>query len=323
MRLNHLTAPWQCGDAHGMIDFDHPVCRIAQVNWNDLRYVLAISRGGSLQAAGSTLGVAHTTVGRRLKVLEDQLGVRLFDRTPEGFVTTASGDDLAAVAEQVELQVLSAEGRMLGRDVQLRGELRVSTADVLFSSLQDIFTSFMTRHPSVELTVATSSESASLRRREADIALRLSNAPPEHLIGRKLGYMQFAVYAGQPLIDRLGDDAPLGSYPWIGWDGGPNHRWFNDWLKHHAPGARIVLRLSDRALLMAQAVRAGIGIQILPCVLADPDPKLQRLGELDELFRLDLWLLTLSELRTNIRVRTFMNHMGEAVAAHRDALAGE
>ncbi len=292
------------------------------VNWNDMAYVLAVARSGTLLGAGEALDVAHTTVGRRLRTLEEQLGVRLFDRTPSGLVATAAGEDLAAVAQRMEDDVLSVQGRVLGRDAQLRGELRVATVDAVFLAFERVFTSFMERYPTVELSVAFSPDRVSLTRREADVVVRLSNAPPDTLFGRKVGFVQFGVYASKSLVERVGRGASLGAYPWIGWTGGPNLRWFEGWLAEHAAGAKTVLRLGDRGLLMAHAVRAGIGAQILPCVLGDIDPAVERIAPLDELFRMDLWVLTLAELRTNSRVRAFMDHMGDALAEHRAALAG-
>jgi len=293
------------------------------VNWNDMAFVLAIARDRTLLRAATTLGVAHTTVSRRLRRLEAELGARLFDRTPDGLVATGAGEDLVEVAERMEGDMLSVQARVLGRDAELRGRLRVSTFDVLFYTFGQTFTSFAQRYPHVELSVATSPDRLSLSRREADVSIRLSNTPPENLVGRKVGYMQFGVYAARTLVERLGEDAPLGAYPWLSWDAGENLAWFENWLAENAPGAEIVLRLSDRGLLMAHAVRSGVGAQILPCLLADADPLLQRLTPLDDVFRLDLWLLTLPELRTNSRVRAFMEHMSEALKAHRDALTGE
>lgn len=290
------------------------------MNWNDLAYVLAVSRSGTLLGAAESLGVAHTTVSRRLKALEDELGVRLFDRTPDGLVATVAGEDLAAVAQRMEDDVLSVQGRVLGRDAELRGELRVSTFDTLFFAFEDLFSSFIERYPTIELSVAFSPDRASLTRREADVVIRLSNDPPETLVGRKVGFLQFGLYASTSLVERVGADAPLGAYPWIGWTGGPNLRWFEGWLAER--GAKIVLKLDDRGVLMARAVRAGVGAQILPCVLGDPDPVLQRIAPLDALFRLDLWVLTLPELRSNRRVRAFMDHMPDALAKHRAALEG-
>ncbi len=292
------------------------------MDWNDLRYVLAISRDRTLLGAAAKLGVAHTTVGRRVKALEDRLGVRLFDRTPSGFIPTAAGEDLAAVAERMEDEVLSAEGRVLGRDALLGGALRVSTADILFHGFEEDFASFIARYPSIHLTIIASSELASLARREADVVLRLSNAPPEHYVGRKIGHIQFAVYASRQLVRQVGEKAPLSDFPWIAWDERQDFRWFDDWLAANAPGADIAVRLDNNTLLRAHAIRAGLGAQILPCFLADRDQDLQRIAPLEDTFRLDLWVLTLAELRTSSRVRAFMSHMADALGVHRHALAG-
>lgn len=292
------------------------------MDWDDLRVVLAIGRHGTLLRAAERLGVAHTTVGRRLKALETTLGVRLFDRTPDGFLPTPAGDELLSVAERVEGEVLSVEGRVLGQDAQLQGKLRISTVDTLFHRFDDVFTAFMARYPSIELTISATTEAVSLTRREADVVLRLSAAPPEHLVGRRLGYVQFGVYANAELVDRVGEGAPLEAFPWIGWDGARHQRWFEGWLAQNAPGAKIAVRLENSAMVTAHAIRAGLGVQILPCFLADPDPVLRRIAPLDALFRLDLWVLTLAELRGNSRVRVFMDHVAAAFRGYESALTG-
>lgn len=287
-----------------------------------MRFVLAVGRDGTLLRAAKTLGVAHSTVGRRLIALEEHLGVQLFARTPDGFVATTAGEDLIAAAERMEGDVLSAEGRVLGRDDQLQGQLRVSTGDAFFYAFDDAFATFTARYPNIDFTVTTTSEQVSLTRREADAVLRLSNGPPENLVGRKIGYVQFGVYASPSLIEAIGAEAPLNAFPWLGWDRRENKRWFDSWLANHAPGAKIVMRMDNHTLLRAHAVRRGMGAQILPCFIGDPDPELVRIAPLDPTFRMDLWLLTLPELRTNSRVRAFLDHMAEALGAHREALAG-
>ncbi len=295
----------------------------SRVDWSDLQVVLAVQRHGTLLHAAAAIGVAHTTIGRRLKAMERQLGVRLFDRTPRGLVPTPAGADLAATAERVEGEVLAVEGRVLGRDARPTGPLRVSTVDVLFRCFAADLRAFIERFPGIELVVDVSRETVSLSRREADVVLRVSTDPPEALVGRKAAEMQFGVYAARQLVERVGEDAPLAAFPWIGWDRGPNWRWFARWLAEHAPGAHIAMRLDDRGLLMSHAVRQGIGVQLLPCVLADADPALRRIAPLDPAFRVGVWVLTTDELRTNHRVRAFMAHMGDALAAGRSRLAGE
>ena len=292
------------------------------MDWNDLRYVLTIQREGTLVAAARTLGVAHTTVGRRLKTLEARLGVRLFDRTPDGLVPTGAGEEVIAVAEEMEGQVLAMEGRVMGRDAQLRGELRVSTTASLYASFTDAFTSFTARFPEVDLTLFITDDTINLARREADVVLRSSNAPDDVLFGRKVGTIQFAAYASEALVRELGEEASLEAYPWIGWDRRHEWGWFDDWLRARAPEARIVLRMNNNFTAVAHAVRRGVGAQILPCFVADPDPALRRIAPLEELFQVGLWLLTLPELRTNSRVRALMTHLAEALVPQRALLAG-
>ena len=101
------------------------------MDWDDLRFVLATARAGTLVAAATSLNVTHTTVSRRLRSLEDELGVLLFDRTPDGWLPTAAGEDLVDTAARMEVDVLSLEGRVLGRDRQLTGALEVTTIDSL------------------------------------------------------------------------------------------------------------------------------------------------------------------------------------------------
>ena len=293
------------------------------MDWDDLRYVLALTRAPTFTRAAEALGVTHTTVGRRLRSIEATLGVRLFDRTPEGLVPTAAGRDLSEVAEQIEGDVHAAEGRMLGRDSRLDGPLRVSTMDLFFCNLHEAFASFAIRFPEVDLTVDTSLDRVSLTRREADVALRLTNQPPEYLVGRRVGRMQFAVYAAESLIARIGEEAPLEAYPWLGWSDGPVAAWLDRWLKTHAPGAAYVLRLDDNARARAWALRAGTGVHFFPCIEGDALPGVRRISSIIEEHAHDVWLLTLRELRNTTRVRAFMDHMTTAFAEAAPRLAGE
>ncbi|MEO0601492.1 MAG: LysR family transcriptional regulator, partial [Myxococcota bacterium] len=206
------------------------------MDWDDLRYVLALTRAPTLAGAAQQLGVTHTTVGRRLRAIEAMLGVSLFDRTPEGLVPTGAGRDLADVAEQVESDVLAVEGRVRGRDTRLTGPLRVSTMDLFFCALQPAFAAFSEACPGVELTVDTTLDRVSLARREADVVIRLTNQPPEYLVGRRVGRVQFAVYAADSLVARIGDGAPLEAFPWLGWSDEPAATWLDAWLGRNAPG---------------------------------------------------------------------------------------
>ncbi len=292
------------------------------MDWDDLRYVLALSRAGTLAKAAEALAVTHTTVGRRLRTIEAGLGVRLFDRTPNKFVLTPAGQDLATTAERVEVDVLAAETRVRGRDEKLRGSLRVSTMDMLFCGFSDVFASFVKRYPHVDLTVTTPLAKVSLTRREADVALRMTNEPPEHLVGRKVGRVHFAVYAAESLVAEVGEGAALAAYPWIGWDDRLDTRWFDGWLAERAPGARVVIRFDDSGRARERAVRDGIGAHFMACFEGDALPGVVRISERLEPFARDLWLLTLRDLRRTSRVRAFMDHVTDSFA-NRRRLSGD
>ncbi|MEM1418057.1 MAG: LysR family transcriptional regulator [Myxococcota bacterium] len=291
------------------------------MEWDDLRYVLAARRAGSLSGAAAELGVARTTVGRRLRDAEQRLGVLLFDRTPDGLVATAAGEELAETAERVEAEVLTTEGRLLGRDEALRGRLRVSTLDFVFEAFPELFGTFRERYPGIEVTVRVTTENVSLRRREADVALRLARSPAEHLVGRRMGTLNFEVYGARSLVARIGADAPLSAFPWIGWDDREDTRFFDGWLAENAPGAAFALRTGDFGVTR-KALSAGLGIHFLPCCLGEPDPELVSLGHRLVGEARGLFVLTLADLRHNSRVRAFMDHAYAYFEGQRERMEG-
>ncbi len=282
------------------------------MNWEDMRHILALFRAGTFSGAAQDLGVVRTTVGRRLRTMEADLGVRLFDQTPEGFLPTAAGADLVEVATRVETEMLAAEARVKGQDAALHGALRVSTLDFVYQGFVDVFHSFIVRYPGVNLSVCATYDNVSLRRREADIALRLSNNPDEHLVGRRLGELTFGIYGQRELVERIGVDAAPNQFPWLGPDkGSSDDGGLDELIQMHAPGAKMVIRLDGYPVLRA-SINAGMGIHFLPCLDGDADPGLLRIGEPLTDVKRYLWVLTLPELRTNIRVRALMDHFYEA-----------
>ena len=292
-----------------------------RVDWDDLRYVLAIYREKTLSGAAGTLGVTRTTVGRRLKEAEERLGVRLFDRSEDGLAATAAGEELTNTALRLEEEIQVTEGRLRGRDAVLRGRLRVSTVDFVFVGFSDVFASFVQRYPGVDMTVNVTNEPVSLVRRDADVALRIGNSPADRLLGRRVGRMQFEAYAARSLVERVGPGAALGDFPWLHQDERSDGSWLDGWLAKHAPGAKVVFRSDDYAV-RRRALAAGIGVHFLPCFDGDADQSLVRIGaRLSEEAR-DLWVLTLPELRNNSRIRAFMDHVHNALKPRQPALEG-
>ncbi|NOU30998.1 MAG: LysR family transcriptional regulator [Polyangiaceae bacterium] len=278
------------------------------MDWDDLRFVLALARHRKLSKAGKVLHATHTTVARRLKGIEGALGTLLFEPTDDGYVATAAGLHVIRSAERTEAEVLALEARVLGGDPKLEGKLRVTTMDILFRRYAPVFSSFLERFPGVELTVLCTDTEASLTRREADVALRMTNAPPPHLVGRKVGRVDFAVYASRELARRVGPKAPWSAWPWLHWDERLGARWLDEWLDENAPGARIALRLDVTSLALREAIASGLGVHFLACSEGDHDPRLRRIGPIQAAHSRAVWLLTLPELRSSRRVRACMDH---------------
>lgn len=276
-----------------------------------MRFVLAVARAGTLTGASRQLGVVRTTVGRRVRALEEAMGVRLFDDTPEGLVATAAGQELATSAEIVEGEVLGVTSRLAGRDAELKGTLRVSTIDAIYECFTDAFTSFIAAYPGIELSVLSTDEEVSLRRREADVAVRMKDTPPEALVGRHLGKVEFGIYASRALVAEVGRDAAPAAFPWLRFDARDDGRGLEPWYTRYAAGASVAMGF-DAYAVMRHAVCVGQGVHFLPRFDAERFPELMCLGP-DPAPTRSLWALTLPELRTNSRVRAFLKHVDRAI----------
>jgi DNA-binding transcriptional LysR family regulator len=180
------------------------------MDWDDLRYVLAVGNAGSLAGAARTLGVNHTTVLRRIGAFEQRLGVRLFERLPTGYVLTAGGEQLIAAARNIDATVTTLERKLAGQDLRLAGTVRVTTTDTVMGSiLPEILAEFRHSHPGIQVEIAVSNLMFNLTKREADVAIRPAADPPETLIGRRISGIAFAVYGSPDYLARRGKKQKL------------------------------------------------------------------------------------------------------------------
>lgn len=283
-----------------------------RIQWEDLRIVLAIAETGSLSGAARKLRLSHATIFRRLGDIERRLGVALFERSRSGYAATTAGEDLAATAARVEEEILSVERRVVGRDLQLSGSVRVTTTDTLLMGLlTPIFADFRRTHPDIVLEIAVSNQLFNLSKRDADVAVRPSSAPPEVLVGRRIGSISQAVYGRADYhVGREG--ATLDQADWVGPDAHLGYAALDGWMASNGMDERCRYRV-DSMLGMFQAVRAGMGLAVLPCYLADADGTLMRVsGPIPELCT-DLWLLTHPDLRRVARIRAFLDFVAETV----------
>jgi DNA-binding transcriptional LysR family regulator len=296
-------------------------------DWNDLRHFLAVARTGSTLAASRALNVNQSTIARRIGVLERAIGIKLFDKRQSGYVLTEAGMELRATAERIELEAkaFAEQAAALGR--RISGVIRVTTSEGLANAVMaPALNAFRKLHPKVRVDLVVDESRLDLARGAADVALRTGARPTESgLVVRRLTPMAWAAYCSRDYAERrgrpssvdmlcrhavIGAEGPIAALP--GWT----------WLLAAAPEAEVVARSSSLTNLIS-AVKAGLGITVLPCFLADSDADLVRcIGPIPGV-QSDLWLLTREDARDIRRVRAFIDFLAAHVAAMRPLLAGE
>jgi DNA-binding transcriptional LysR family regulator len=292
------------------------------LDWNDLRIVLAIAREGSLSGAARRLRVTHSTVFRRLAVIERALGVRLFERFPDGYAATPAGEAAASLAQHLADEIGALERRLSGQDMRPSGSIRIATADTIWPLVNAHLPAFRAAFPDIVPEVAISDAMANLTRREADIAIRPIPGPPENLIGRRIADIAHAVYASPKYLARKDTGDGHARY-WIGLEDAVAPTVIGRWLRRHVRPDEMVLTVNALPALR-DAACAGMGLVLLPCYMGDSDDRLRRVdGVPADTPRSALWLLTHNDLRRTARVRAAMDFFAEAFLRNRALLEGE
>jgi DNA-binding transcriptional LysR family regulator len=291
------------------------------MNWDDLKIFLAIAHAKGLKKAASNLGLHHTSCARRIKALEEQMGVRLFDRLTSGYVLTDMGREIFLSADKIQGEVNAIERDILGKDTRLEGHICVTVPNGFATHLlmPDI-TDFMALYPEVLVEVNMSYAMKDLASREADIAIRHGDHPPHSLAGKRVGRVYASAYASKAYLrghDPVGE--PEGCR-WIGWGDAANHLNWAEKKKFSTIPVRGDL-YSD--VLQLAAIKAGMGIASLPCFIGDGDAEVLRIPGAQPVPGDWIWVLAHRDMMANAKVRAFMEFIGERFALHRGRLKGE
>jgi DNA-binding transcriptional LysR family regulator len=291
------------------------------IEWDDVRYFLAVARGGSVRAAAGRLGVNHATVLRRIAQLEERLGAEMFAKLPSGYRLTEAGEEVLELANQMEASSLQLETRVFGRDQSVRGLLRVALAPTLATHLlMPDFADFARLHPEIEMEILSSGELANLTNREADVAIRVvydRKTLPLNLHGLKGPELFGGIYMSRDRLAAWRKNS-TDTIRWIviSMNGIP------DWARIcevHTTG--VPFRTTDGEAQIV-AVQQGLGITTLPCFVGDADPLLVRVPDTELHMYGTLWLLTQGETRKTKRVRLFTEFVSRRLVAYAPLLAG-
>jgi DNA-binding transcriptional LysR family regulator len=281
--------------------------RTENLDWEDLRYFVALARYGTLSATARELRVNHATVARRVASLETRLARPLFDRRPDGYAVTAEGKAVLDEAQAMDEAALSVL-RRLDAGTELTGLVRLSVGRVLAERfLIDRLRAFHERYPAIDLEVTGGSRVVSLARREADIALRYGAPKDSELVARRVAKIAFGLYASPAYRDKIA----AGATPaFIGFDEESDFVAEAAWLARRFGERRFSFRSSSQTT-QAAAARAGYGVALLPRYVAADDSALAEVLPGERLPERDVWLLIRRDLRKVPRVRAVADYLIE------------
>lgn len=293
------------------------------LDWDDLRFFLTLCRHSSLSAAAKHLHVAQSTVGRRLASLEASLGVRLLNRTPDGYVPTLAGQDVRLQAERVEEAALELERNVGGRDTRLAGLVRVTCAETIATHvLAPSFARLWQTHPDIMLELIPNPRELSLSMREADISVRLKQPDQHDLVVRRIGTLAFGLYASPDYLDAHGpldfEDGCPGHHCITQLEGIQDHTQ-TGWLADLAPRTRISIQTSSHEAALAAALH-GAGLACLARFRADGAAGLTRIATPDPIPGAGIWLVVHRDNRQTPRIRVVLTLITETTRAMRPLL---
>ncbi len=291
----------------------------ALANWDDYRYFVTLVQTGSVRASADHLGVNPSTVTRRLEGMEGRLGVKLFVRSHSGLTLTADGSELHARLEPLAADLGDLEAMLARRGDEVAGTIRLTIPDVMAVVLMRELVGYAEAYPRVRLEFIPNYRELDLTRGEADMAIRVTDQPPENLIGRQLGESRLGVYGGHDYLARHDLLAEPEAARWIE-SGVENTRapgFKNRYFARVPPGVRC-----NSVLLQQAAAAADMGITLLPCALGDTDARLERVGELEALEAQPIWLLFHPDLRGVARIQSLSSHLQDVFTRLKPRLLG-
>ena len=290
------------------------------LDWNDLRYFLAVAREGSTLAAGRELRVSQTTVARRIAALENALGLTLFEKRQAGYVVTPQGEQLLPLAERVEREVQQFADAAGARTRELKGTVRITTEEVYaVTILAPMLLDLHELHPEILIEVDTAQAVRDLASGEADIALRSTvGDQPSGLVGRTISTDDWTLYCSRDYAARNGlptTISELRNHPFVGGGGEKLWRQYEAWLKALGLEDQVAVHQTTSTGLLS-GVRSGFGIAVLPCIAADADPELVRCLPPRADHGRTLWLLTHERVRRVPGVRAVIDFLYERLSRH-------
>ncbi|MEH6576845.1 MAG: LysR family transcriptional regulator [Amphritea sp.] len=282
------------------------------MDWNSLKVFLAIARSGSLSGAASKLEVNHSTIFRRLNAFEEAIGGRLFERLSNRYELTTMGQEMLDLAQSIEDSFDALDRHIVGKDFQPKGTVKITAPpNIAYHYLPRYLTEFNLLYPDIHIELLVSNQEFNMTNRQADIAVRATSSPPEHLVGRQVSTINWSVFGSKAYEDKFGlprNMEELQNHSLIGAAGAIRSLPAFIWLDKYYP-QQIVTRC-DELVAMSYFVESGQGLACLPD--DQRRPEINRLFALESGKTSNLWLLTHPDLRNVERIKLVMQHLSKA-----------
>lgn len=288
-------------------------------NWDDLRYFLRATQTKTLAGAARSMGVEHTTIGRRLTALERALGAPLVLRGPDGLTLTPLGERIAPLVEEVERAVSAARAAAKSQ----RERVRLSVPQALTTLFTQALVQLRLDHPDMTLEIIGANRPPDLKRGEADLAVLVRAVADDDLVRRVIGEVGWSLYGAESYLARRSepiDPNDLSGHDIVALASDSTAAPAAQWLAKHAANATVVSRSNASASLVAAAV-AGAGLALLPCFLAEAEPTLKRLTP-GVLTKHPVWLVYRREHRQAECVRVVIGFVVDLLRKHAELLKG-
>lgn len=275
------------------------------LEWEEVKSFAVVADAGSVRRAARALGVHHSTVSRRIDNLEHALGTKLFDRQPEGFVLNAAGEEFVTAVRDCGVRLNSAERSISGQDGDMSGVVTVTMAEpIAVHTFGPRLSEFTDKHPEIEVHMIATTSILDVSRREADIAIRIDNNPPQSLVGKRIITYNQTVYATQEYLDSQDFENDPETARWVAWDSDDDK--FPEWTKETEFSKVPMWGCFPGAAMQLSAAKGGLGLAMIPCFIGDREPLLVRATKRKPIKARDIWLLTHSDLRRTARIKAFM-----------------
>ncbi|SFR34932.1 LysR family transcriptional regulator [Litoreibacter janthinus] len=279
--------------------------RIDRLDWTLIQAFLAVAAEGSLSAAARALGVSQPTLGRQVKLMEEQLGIALFYRQPKGLSLTSEGEALLPHAKAMAAAASELATTAAGHDNSLQGTVRITASEfTAMYSLPPILARLRIDHPDIQIELNSTDLSENLLFREADIAVRMYRPTQLEVVTKKLGVLELGFFASKNYLQRRGSPMSieeLMQHDLLGYD--RSERFIRGAAKLGWQLSRhdFVFR-SDAQNVHCEMIRAGAGIGVMACCLGESFDDVEQILPHFPVPGLEIWLTTHEALRHTPRV---------------------